>query len=78
MRARTCIERKIKTKTEREAPDIAPIEGDPEARDQLCVQTVLTKHKIYNTLKTRTHKELIYLLTQEIHVCAYACGFISF
>lgn len=49
-----------KTETDRgEPPDIAPIEGDQEARDQLCVETTFTKHKIRNTLKTRNHKELI-------------------
>lgn len=52
-----CVYVHVYREREREAPDIAPIEGDPEARDQLHVQTVFMKHKIYKTLKTRYHKE---------------------
>lgn len=37
------------TETDRETPDIAPIEGDLAALDQLCVETAL-KNTRYTTL----------------------------
>lgn len=72
-----CVWIETKTEMEREAPDIAPIEGDPEAQDQLYVQTVFTKHKIYNTLKTRNHKELIYSIDPR-NTCVCICMWLHF